>query len=190
MMTQTQFTKLKATLVAFATAVFWGWTSTACATLNVVATTQDLASLAREVGGEHVEVTSLTRGYQDAHFMQAKPSLMVRMHDADLLIYQGLELEVGWLPLLIQGARNTQIQYGEPGHLDMSIAIDPIQVPEGPVDRSMGDVHPFGNPHYTLDPSSIKPMVYLLADHFSKLDPEHTDASKPSKRTMPVGKKS
>jgi len=172
-MTQSRFQQLKAKVALLTVAVFFGWASTASATLNVVTTTEDIASLARQIGGGHVEVMSLTRGYQDAHFMQAKPSLMVRMHSADLLIYQGLELEVGWLPLLIQGARNPKIFLGQPGHLDMSIAIDPIQVPEGPLDRSMGDVHPFGNPHYTLDPSNIKPMAYLLADHLSKLDPGH-----------------
>lgn len=143
------------------------------AVMKVVTTTEDLASLTREVGGQHVEVASLTRGYQDPHFVQAKPSLMVTLHGAELLIYQGLDLEVGWLPLLIQGARNSKIRYGEPGLLDMSLAIDPIQVPETPVDRSMGDVHPFGNPHYTLDPENIKPMVFLLADHLAKLDPAH-----------------
>lgn len=152
--------------------------SSASAQLNVVATTEDVASLARAVGGDHVSVTSLTRGYQDTHFVQAKPSLMVHMHDADLLVYQGMDLEVGWLPLLIQGARNPKIFLGRPGNLDMSIAIDPIQVPEGPVDRSMGDVHPFGNPHYNLDPDSIKPLAYLMADHLSKLDPEHTASFK------------
>lgn len=143
------------------------------ATMKIVTTTEDLASLAREVGGGHVEVASLTRGYQDPHFVQAKPSLMLILHDADLLIYQGLDLEVGWLPLLIQGARNSKIRYGEPGLLDMSLAIDPIQIPTGPVDRSMGDVHPFGNPHYTLDPENIKPMVFLLTDHLIQLDPAH-----------------
>ncbi|MGP0564541.1 MULTISPECIES: metal ABC transporter substrate-binding protein [unclassified Nitrospina] len=143
------------------------------AAMKVVTTTEDIASLVREVGGNRVEVASLTRGYQDAHFVQAKPSLMVTLHDADLLIYQGLDLEVGWLPLLIQGARNSKIRFGEPGLLDMSLAVDPIQIPTGPVDRSMGDVHPFGNPHYTLDPENIKPMVFLLADHLAKLDPEH-----------------
>ncbi|CCQ91253.1 ABC-type metal ion ABC transporter, periplasmic component [Nitrospina gracilis 3/211] len=143
------------------------------AAMKVVTTTEDIASLVREVGGNHVVAASLTRGYQDPHFVQAKPSLMVTLHDADLLIYQGLDLEVGWLPLLIQGARNSKIRFGEPGLLDMSLAVDPIQIPTGPVDRSMGDVHPFGNPHYTLDPENIKPMVFLLADHLAKLDPEH-----------------
>lgn len=173
-MTKRLLSKFKPAVIVAAGVLFFSFTPVAEATLNVVTTTEDLASLARQIGGEYIEVTSLTRGYQDAHFMQAKPSLMVRMHSADLLVYQGLDLEVGWLPLLIQGARNPKIFLGQPGHLDMSIAIDPIQVPEVPVDRSMGDVHPFGNPHYTLDPSNIKPLAYLLADHLSQLDPGHT----------------
>ncbi len=151
-----------------------GLSTPALAQLKVVATTEDIASLARVVGGQWVEVKSLTKGYQDSHFVQAKPSLMVIMHEADLLVYNGLDLEVGWLPLLIQGSRNSKIRFGESGSMDLSLAIDPIQVPKQMVDRSMGDVHPFGNPHYTLDPENIKPLLYYLADKFSEMDPPHT----------------
>lgn len=141
--------------------------------LKVITTTEDIASLVRIVGGEWVSVKSLTRGYQDAHFVQAKPSLMVALHNADLLIYNGLDLEVGWLPLLIQGARNSKVRFGETGNMDLSLSIDPIQVPQQEVDRSMGDVHPFGNPHYTLDPEKIKPILYYLADKLSEMDSKH-----------------
>ena len=163
--------------------IFWFLTSTlfsvlfqlqtVWAQLNVVTTTEDIASLVRVVGGERVNVQSLSRGYQDTHFVQAKPSLMITVHKADLLIYQGLELEVGWLPLLIRGARNPKVSLGQPGNLDLSLSIDPIEVPQGTLDRSMGDVHSFGNPHYNLAPSNIKPMLFMIADHLSELDPSH-----------------
>jgi ABC-type Zn uptake system ZnuABC Zn-binding protein ZnuA len=145
-----------------------GW-----AQLNVVTTTEDISSLVEVVGGKWVNVKSLSRGYQDTHFIQAKPSLMVIVHQADLLIYQGMELEVGWLPLLIRGARNPKVLLGQPGNLDLSLSIDPIEVPQGSLDRSMGDVHAFGNPHYNLGPSNIKPMLYMITDHLSELDPKH-----------------
>ena len=151
---------------------------TVWAQLNVVTTTEDVASLVREVGGEWVNVKSLSRGYQDTHFVQAKPSLMVILHKADLLIYQGMELEVGWLPLLIQGARNPKVFLGQPGNLDLSLSIDPIEVPQGTLDRSMGDVHAFGNPHYNLAPSNIRPMTFMIADHLSDLDPAHEEQFK------------
>lgn len=155
-----------------------------CAQLNVVTTTEDIASLVRVVGGQWVKVESLSRGYQDTHFIQAKPSLMVIMHKADLLIYQGMELEVGWLPLLIRGARNPKVFLGQPGNLDLSLSIDPIEVPQGALDRSMGDVHAFGNPHYNLGPSNIKPMLFMIADHLSELDPAHEAQFKSNRNTF------
>ncbi len=157
---------------------------TVWAQLNVVTTTEDIASLVQVVGGEWVTVQSLSRGYQDTHFVQAKPSLMVTVHKADLLIYQGMELEVGWLPLLIRGARNPKVFLGQPGNLDLSLSIDPIEVPQGALDRSMGDVHAFGNPHYNLGPSNIKPMVFMIADHLSELDPNHETQFKSNRNTF------
>lgn len=153
------------------------WEATA-APIQVVTTTQDIAVLVQAVGGGQVQVISLTQGYQDTHFVQAKPSLMLTLHEADLLIYQGLELEVGWLPLLLQGARNPKLLLGQPGNLDLSLAVDPIEIPQSRLDRSMGDVHAFGNPHYTLDPANIKPMVFLIADHLSELLPQHAETFK------------
>ena len=146
---------------------------TAQAQLNVVTTTEDIASLVRVVGGKWVNVESLSRGYQDTHFVQAKPSLMVVVHKADLLIYQGMELEVGWLPLLIRGGRNPKVFLGQPGNLDLSLSIDRIEVPQGALDRSMGDVHAFGNPHYNLGPSNIQSMIFMITDHLVELDPDH-----------------
>jgi ABC-type Zn uptake system ZnuABC Zn-binding protein ZnuA len=148
-------------------------TQTGWAQLNVITTTEDIAALVRVVGGKWLKVESLSRGYQDTHFVPAKPSLMILVHKADLLIYQGMELEVGWLPLLIQGSRNPKVFLGQPGNLDLSLSIDPIEVPQGALDRAMGDVHAFGNPHYNLGPSNIKPMLFMIADHLSELDPAH-----------------
>jgi len=156
----------------------------AWAQLNVVTTTEDAASLVKVVGGEWVRVESLSRGYQDIHFVQAKPSLMVTLHKADLLIYQGMELEVGWLPLLIQGARNPKVFFGQPGNLDLSLAIDPIEVPQGTLDRSQGDVHLFGNPHYNLGPENIQPMLFLIADQLSELDPAHEEQFKSNRNAF------
>jgi len=157
---------------------------TVWAQMNVVTTTEDIASLVQVVGGEWVNVKSLSRGYQDTHFIQAKPSLMVTLHKADLLIYQGMELEVGWLPLLIRGARNPKVFLGQPGNLDLSLSIDPIEVPQGTLDRSMGDVHIFGNPHYNLGPSNIKSMLFMIADHLSELDPAHEMQFKSNRNTF------
>lgn len=157
---------------------------TVWAQLNVVTTTEDIASLVQVVGGEWVTVKSLSRGYQDTHFVQAKPSLMVIVHQADLLIYQGMELEVGWLPLLIRGARNPKVVLGQPGNLDLSMSIDPLEVPQGALDRSMGDVHAFGNPHYHLGPSNIKSMIFLITDHLSELDPVHESQFKSNRNTF------
>jgi zinc/manganese transport system substrate-binding protein len=150
----------------------------ASARLNVVATTEDVAAIVREVGGDNVSVESLTRGYQSAHLLEAKPSFMVKLNRADLLAYQGLELEIGWLPLLIQGARNPGIIPGRPGHLDLSAAIKPLEIPTAEVDRSQGDVHPLGNPHYHLDPANGLLMASLVAERLSSLDPGGATAFK------------
>ncbi len=140
------------------------------AKLNIVTTTEDIASIAKEIAGDLADVKSIARGNQDAHYIQAKPSYMVKLNRADLLIYQGLELEAGWLPLLIQGARNPKILPNAPGHLDLSSVIKPIDVPKGEVDRSMGDIHPLGNPHYPLDPQNGFLMAMAIADVLGKLD--------------------
>ncbi|MBI4390111.1 MAG: zinc ABC transporter substrate-binding protein [Nitrospinae bacterium] len=141
--------------------------------MNVVTTTADIAALVKEVGGGHVSVTSISKGYQDPHYVEAKPSYMLKVNRADLLVYVGMELEIGYLPLLIEGGRNPNIRLGQPGLLDLSTAIVPIEVPVGEVDRSMGDVHPYGNPHYHLDPANGPLMAGLIADRLSLLDPDH-----------------
>jgi zinc/manganese transport system substrate-binding protein len=145
------------------------------AEVKVVTTTTDLASLTTIVGGDHVEVEALCRGYQDPHYLEAKPSHMARLRRADLLVYVGLELEVGWLPLLINGSRNPALRPGSPGHLAATNGIEVLEVPTGPVSRSEGDVHPLGNPHYWLDPRNQILMASTIADRLADLDPEHAD---------------
>jgi zinc/manganese transport system substrate-binding protein len=150
----------------------------ALANLNVVSTTEDIASIAKEVGGTLVTVHTIARGFQDPHVIEAKPSFMLKVNRADLLVYQGLELEVGWLPMLIQGGRNKNVLPGRPGHLDVSAAIKPLDVPVGQLDRSMGDVHPQGNPHYHLNPENGLLMAGIIADRLIQLDPANTSAYK------------
>jgi len=152
--------------------------SPALAKINVVTTTQDIASIVKEVGRALVNVKTIVKGYQDAHVVQAKPSFMLRLNRADLLAYQGLELEVGWLPLLIQGARNRMILPGQQGHLNVSDAVEPLDVPFGEVDRSLGDIHPLGNPHYHLNPQNGLLMADIIANRLARLDPDNADAYK------------
>src|SRR5438128_7473419 len=141
------------------------------AALHVVSSIPTLGSLAKEVGGNHVEVESLGKGYQDPPFVEPKPSLMLVLNRADLLLYVGLELEIGWLPPLVLGSRNPKIQPGELGNLDCSRAIPVLDVPTTKVDRSMGDIHPQGNPHYWLPPSNAKIIARELAQRLSQIDP-------------------
>jgi len=140
--------------------------------LNVVTATEDAASITREVGGDRVEVTSIGKGYQDPHFIEPKPNLMLVLNRADLLLYVGLELEIGWLPPLVLGSRNPRIQPGELGNLDCSRAIPVLDVPTTKVDRSMGDIHPQGNPHYWLPPGNAKIIAREIAQRLEELDPE------------------
>jgi zinc/manganese transport system substrate-binding protein len=159
----------------------------ASAKMKVVATLPTLASFASEVGGDRVEVKALVRGFQDPHFVDAKPSLMVDLNKAELLVYVGLDLEIGWLPTLINGARNPRLQTGQPGNLDCSQAIAALDVPSGRVDRSMGDVHPMGNPHYWIPPENAKRVARLIADRLAQLDPE--GAADYRKRSDDFGKR-
>ncbi len=139
--------------------------------LNVVTTTEDLASLAREVGGDRVAVDSIARGYQDPHFVEAKPSFILKLQKADVLVVVGRELEIGWLPPLIQQSRNGKIQPGADGYLDASLQAQILEIPTGQVTRAMGDVHPLGNPHYWLDPENGKRIAKEIADKFSQIRP-------------------
>jgi zinc/manganese transport system substrate-binding protein len=139
--------------------------------INVIATTEDLASIAREVGGDRVSVEALARGYQDPHNVEAKPSFILKLQKADLLVLVGKELEIGWLPPLITQSRNAKIQVGGPGYLDASIGTKILEIPQGQITRAMGDVHPQGNPHYWLDPDNGKIIARSVAAAFSRLRP-------------------
>jgi zinc/manganese transport system substrate-binding protein len=160
-------------LAALAAAVVSLAPAPAEATLKVAATIETLADLARQVGGDRVDVTSMSHGYMDPHFIQAKPSLVLTLNRADAVVYVGLELEVGWLPPLVQQSRNGRIQQGQPGNIDASTAIDVRDVPRNiPADqlRAMGDIHPLGNPHYWIPPKNARAIARLLARRFSELD--------------------
>lgn len=139
--------------------------------LNVVATTPDLGALVRAVGGERVTVTVLAKPTEDPHFVEAKPSFVKALSGADLYVQNGLELEMGYAPVLLTGARNPAIVAGQKGHVDGSTVVTPLDVPTGPVDRSMGDVHPRGNPHYLLDPLMGLKVAALLRDALTGLSP-------------------
>jgi zinc/manganese transport system substrate-binding protein len=136
--------------------------------LNVITATEDLASIAREVGGDRVTVESIARGYQDPHFVEAKPSFILKLQKADLLVVVGRELEIGWLPPLIQQSRNAKIQIGADGYLDASLQAQILEIPQGQITRAMGDVHPLGNPHYWLDPENGKRIAKEITDKLSR----------------------
>ena len=148
------------------------YTSQAAAqNVTVMTSTEDLAALVREVGGSRVRVESIARGYQDPHFVEAKPSFLLKLAKADLLVLVGLQLEVGWLPPLITQSRNSKIQVGAPGYLDASTVVQILEKPTGPVTRAMGDVHPLGNPHYWLDPQNGRRIAQAIQQKLSQLDP-------------------
>lgn len=144
----------------------------AAADLQVVATVPTLASVAKAIGGSKIEVRSLALHTQDPHFVDAKPSLALRLNKADLLLAVGLDLEIGWLPTLQLGARNGDIQVGSRGYLDCSQFIKKQEIPQV-VDRSQGDIHPGGNPHYLYDPRAVKNVAKGIADRLGDLDPDH-----------------
>lgn len=147
----------------------------AFAQLKVATSLTDLASVAGYVGGEHVTAKSLCRGYEDPHFVPAKPSLMKAIQHADVFVSVGLELDSGWLPLVLPGSRNPKIQPGRPGFVDASEGIPVLEKPTGTVSRAEGDIHPLGNPHYYLDPRNLEIVADHLADVFSRLDPGNAE---------------
>jgi zinc/manganese transport system substrate-binding protein len=139
--------------------------------LMVVTSTTDMAALAQEVGGDRIEVESIAKGYQDPHFVEAKPSFLLRLRRADLLIHVGLQLEIGWLPPLITQSGNPKIQMGAQGNLDASKFAEILEIAQGTVTRAEGDVHPFGNPHYWLDPDNGRRIARGIANKLADLDP-------------------
>jgi len=148
----------------------------ASAQLKVVTSTTDLYDIATDVGGSHIKAVHISEGYQDPHFVEAKPSFILQLRDADVFAFVGLDLEIGWMPLLLQGARNHRLDPGQPGYLDASRAVTVLDVPSRRVDRSQGDVHPLGNPHYWLHPDNARRIARLFASTFTTLDPGNAAA--------------
>jgi len=148
----------------------------ASAKTKVVATVGDLGAVVREVGGEHVEVEVLARPQEDPHYVDAKPSYIRTLSGADLVVLNGMSLEVGWLPELLENARNGDIQEGQEGYFDASTVVERMGVPDTEVTRKMGDVHPEGNPHYTLDPRQMARVAIGLGKRLGKIDSEHAEA--------------
>ncbi|MBV9342971.1 MAG: zinc ABC transporter substrate-binding protein [Acidobacteria bacterium] len=136
----------------------------------MITATTDMAALAQEVGGQRINVESLAKGYQDPHFVEPKPSFLLKLRQADLLIIVGLQLEIGWLPPLITQSGNPRIQVGAPGYLDASQFAEILEIPTGVVTRAMGDVHPLGNPHYWLDPDNGRRLARGFAEKLGELD--------------------
>ncbi|MBZ5543336.1 MAG: metal ABC transporter substrate-binding protein [Acidobacteriia bacterium] len=144
----------------------------AASKLKIVTATTDLAEFASEVGGDRVEVESIARGYQDPHFVEAKPSFLLKLRRADLLIVVGLQLEIGWLPPLITQCGNPNVQVNGNGYLDASQFAEILEKPTGVVTRAMGDVHPFGNPHYWLDPENGRRIAQGIEQKLAEMRPE------------------
>lgn len=162
---------LSAVLASAAGLLAWPNLARADEPLHVVTSIQTLGDLASRVGGDKVVVESLSHGYQDPHFVEAKPNLMLTLNRADLLIHVGLELEIGWLPPLVTGSRNDRILPGQPGNLDASTFIDLLDVPQTRVDRSQGDIHPMGNPHYWVPPVNAVRIAKGIAERYKQLRP-------------------
>ena len=145
------------------------------AKLNVVATTPDLASIAKEIGGDHIDLLTLSKPAEDPHFVDAKPSFMVKLNHADVLIEGGAELEIGWLPALLDQARNSKLAQGAPGHVACAQGIQLLEVPST-LDRSRGDIHAAGNPHYVIDPVNAKIVAKTITEAFCAQDEKACDA--------------
>jgi ABC-type Zn uptake system ZnuABC Zn-binding protein ZnuA len=148
----------------------------AFAQLKVVTSTTDLYDIARAVGGDRITATHIGQGYQDPHFIDPKPSFVLQLRDADVWAFVGLDLEIGWMPILLDGARNPKIRRGGSGYLDVSRAISVLDRPVGNLDRGMGDVHALGNPHYWLHPENGRRIARQFKAKFTELDPKNAAA--------------
>jgi zinc/manganese transport system substrate-binding protein len=146
----------------------------ASAKLNVVATTQDFGSIAAAIGGSEVSITTLAKPTEDPHFVDAKPSFIVKLNRADALVEGGADLEVGWLPALLDQSRNSKLASGAPGRIACSQGVQLVEVP-ATLDRSKGDIHAAGNPHYLTDPANARAVAQHIAEAFSQLDPKSAE---------------
>ncbi|HWB18800.1 MAG TPA: metal ABC transporter substrate-binding protein [Phycisphaerales bacterium] len=147
------------------------------AVVNVVTTTTDFADIVKQIGGDLVNVHSVMKGPENVHNVMAKPTEMIALNKADLFVHSGLDAEP-WRDNLVKGARNPKVLHGKEGDVDMSEGISIKEVPTGKVDRSMGDVHAYGNPHYTCSPENAQIMAVTLVKALCRVDPEHTDTYK------------
>lgn len=154
-------------------AVFAFPTASQAKKLNIVTSTTDLASLTQEVGGDRISVDSIAKGYQDPHFVEAKPSFLLKLRHADLLIDVGLQLEISWLPPLVTQSGNPHIQPGANGYLDVSQFAEILEIPQGQITRAMGDVHPQGNPHFWLDPDNGRRIARGISQKLGEMDPDN-----------------
>src|SRR5262245_23115090 len=161
----------KICLAVLMTLLMVGSPAMAQSKLNVIATTEHLAAIAREIGGDHVTVDYIAKGYQDPRFVDANRSFILKLQKADILILVGRDLEIGWLPPLIQQSRNSKVQVSGNGYLDASLQARILEVPQGQVTRAEGDVHPLGNPHYWLDPENGKIIGREIFDKFVRVRP-------------------
>jgi zinc/manganese transport system substrate-binding protein len=173
-MTMTSIQRILITLLITLTVALFAYPASAAEKIKVATTTTDLASIARYVGGDKVDVTSMATGREDPHHIAAKPTYMIAAREADLWIRIGMELEIGYEPLILDGSRNQKIRVGSEGHLDTSPGVLRLEVPTQKVDRSMGDIHPQGNPHYMLDPLNGRIVAKTIAQRLARLAPEHT----------------
>src|SRR5258708_7259265 len=158
-------------LIATATLIAVSGVGQAAGKLNVITSTEGLASIASEIGGDRIMVEAIAKGYQDPHFVAPKPGFLLKLQKADLLAVVGLQLEIGWLPPLITQSRNSKIQEGNPGYLDMSQFCQILEIPITQVTRAMGDVHPLGNPHYWLNPENGRRIAKAFENKFSEMRP-------------------
>jgi zinc/manganese transport system substrate-binding protein len=158
-------------IVAALAVLVLGAAASASAAIKVITTTEDLASLVKEIGGDKVSAEALARGYQDPHFVEAKPSFVLKLYGADLLVVVGRELEAAWLPALITQSRNSKLQPGGSGYLDASRTARVLDIPTGQITRAMGDVHPQGNPHYWLDPANGRRIAKAIEERLAQISP-------------------
>ena len=162
-------------LVAVALAVLFPDAADAARKIRVVTTIPDLADMTRQVGGDLVDVTSLATGVENIHAVPMKPSFAVTLNRAEVIVLMGLEAEHAFLPALLEASRNPKIQRDMPGYIDCSVYVTPLEVPTR-LDRSLGDIHPMGNPHFNLDPGNGKNMVRAITEGLSRNAPEHAAA--------------
>ena len=165
--------------------LFFILSHSAFAKLKIVTTTTDYADLARQIGGDLVEVHSVMKGPENLHNVVAKPTEMVQMNDADLFVHSGLDTEP-WRDNLLKGSRNEKLLANQPGNVDMSTGVELKDVPEGKIDRAMGDVHAYGNGHFTLNPQIAQRMTVTLLKAMIAADPDHSDAYKKNAKVLVV----